>query len=437
MSLSRLARLFKRPAAALLVVALAVLGGCNLKSGGFVISKPAHLRFVNALVDGGAISVNVQGNPLAAGIPFEGITSYLDINSGNQEVQIVANGTSVIYDQTVLYVDDARYTFMVYGTSASPVVQLVSDTITNTPGSDVFVLRAFNAAFASGGVDIYVTTPGAPLDNQSPNFSRVGVGNITLFASINAGTYQVRFTVPNSKQVIYDAGNVTFNGQTAYQVVAYTKGSSTLLNGAILPIDDTDPAFVANSRLAQFKLVHASPGTGPINGFIDGVIALANIPYQAASSYELLSAGTHTVTVETVAIPGAVIASAQPAFAPASDTSVVLTGTPGETSALVLNDMNLPGTVGSARVRFVNVASEVGPVDVYVNFAQRASNVAPNSSTGYQELTDGTYTVTFNVAGTTTLLLNLPAVSVTAGRTYSLYLVGTPGSLSGALLRDG
>ena len=99
--------------------------------------------------------------------------------------------------------------------------------------------------------------------------------------------------------------------------------------------------------------------------------------------------------------------------------------------------MNLPGSVGSARLRFVNVASNVGPVDVYVNFAQRASNVAPNTSSGYQEFVDGTYTVTFNVAGTTTLLLNLPAVAVTAGRTYTLYLVGTPGSLSGALLRDG
>jgi hypothetical protein len=209
------------------------------------------------------------------------------------------------------------------------------------------------------------------------------------------------------------------------------------LSSEVLTIDATGAGMIVPNKLAQFKLVHAGPGTGPINGFVDGAIALANIPYQNASSYEPLAAGLHTVTIETVATPGAVIASAQPTFGPATDTSIVLTGTPGATTALVLADMNLPGTAGSARVRFVNAAANTGPVDIYVNFAPRATNVAPNTSSGYIEFVENTYTVTFNVAGTTTLLLNLPAVAVTAGRTYTLYLVGTPGSLAGPLLRDG
>jgi hypothetical protein len=33
-------------------------------------------------------------------------------------------------------------------------------------------------------------------------------------------------------------------------------------------------------------------------------------------------------------------------------------------------------------------------------------------------------------------VLNLPAVAVTQGRTYSLYLMGTPGALTGVLTRD-
>ena len=243
--------------------------------------------------------------------------------------------------------------------------------------------------------------------------------------------------MPNSKQVIYDAGTLTFEAQQSYQAIAFTTGSSTLVNAALLAIDETGTGGVVNNRLAQFKLVHAGPGTGPINGFIDGAIALANIPYQSASSYEILASGSHAVTVEAVATPGAVIASAQPTFNPATDTSVVLTGTPGATTTLVLQDMNLPGTFGSARVRFVNVAPNVGPVDVYVNFALRVPGVQTNASSGYGEFAEGTYTVTFNVAGTTTLLLNLPAVAITAGRTYTLYLMGTTGSLTGALLRDG
>jgi len=170
--------------------------------------------------------------------------------------------------------------------------------------------------------------------------------------------------------------------------------------------------------------------------FVDGATAFANLPYLGASSYETLAAGAHTVTVETVATPGAVIASAQPTFAPATDTTVVLTGPPGAQSAVVLADTNLPATAGSARIRFVNVAANTGPVDVYINFAQRVAAIPSNAASGYLELPENTYAITFDLAGTTTVLLNLPAVEVDAGGTYTLYLAGNPGALTGLLTHD-
>jgi hypothetical protein len=131
-----------------------------------------------------------------------------------------------------------------------------------------------------------------------------------------------------------------------------------------------------------------------------------------------------------------VIAQAQPPFAPATDTSIVVTGTPGSQTAVVLADSNLPGTAGSARVRFVNAAPNLGPVDAYVNFAPRALALATNAASGYVELAENTYTVNFDVAGTTTVLLSVPAIALTAGRSYTLYLVGTTGQLAGVLTRD-
>ena len=147
-------------------------------------------------------------------------------------------------------------------------------------------------------------------------------------------------------------------------------------------------------------------------------------------------AGTQTLTIETVTSPGAVIASATPAFAAATDTSAVVTGTPGAQTALVLNDNNLPGTAGSARVRFVNVAPNLGTVDVLVNFATKVSALGTNAASSYVELVEDTYTINFDLAGTTTLVLSVPSVAVTAGRTYTLYLVGTAGQLAGVLTRD-
>lgn len=437
MSLSHLARRSSATFAALALILLPVLlAGCNLKSGGFIITIPAHLRFFNALVDGGPITATLGSETIVAGLPFEGLTGYVNVNAGSQELKVIANGTSTISDATTLFIDDSSYSYLIFGTSAAPVVRQVPDVVTATPASGQFVLRIINGAYSSIGVDAYVTTPGVPLDNMSPNFSNIPYGSTSIFSLFNAGSYQVRFTLPNSKQVVYDTGTLTFAEKTSYQLVAYTKGSSTLVNGALLALDASGSGTVVNNRFAQFKLIHAAPGTAPINGLVDGTVALANIPYQGASSYEPVAAGAHTVTIETVTVPGAVVASTRPPFAAATDTSIVLTGTPGAQTAVVLADTNLPGTSGSARVRFVNVAPNLGPVDVYVNFAPRVTGVVTNAASGYVELVESTYAITFDIAGTTTVVLNLPAVALTSGSTYTLYLVGTSGTFAGVLTRD-
>ena len=113
-----------------------------------------------------------------------------------------------------------------------------------------------------------------------------------------------------------------------------------------------------------------------------------------------------------------------------------ITGSPGAQTALVLNDNNLPGTTGSARVRFVNVATNVGAVDVLVNFAKRVSNLGTNVASSYVELPEDTYAINFDLTGTTTVVLSMPSVAVTASHTYTLYLVGSTGTLAGVLTRD-
>jgi hypothetical protein len=423
---------------ALMLIAVAV-AGCGNKSGGG--GGSTQIRFMNALVDGGAINVTVGTNNSAvvSGLAFEGITGYQGVDSGTQEFKVsVSGGTSTVIDQNIALSSDTGYTYVVYGTASAPLATILADTPATNPASGVFYLRVTNAAFGTAGLDLYVTTPGASLATASPNISNIAQNGTSGFATLNAGTLQVRFTLTNSKQVIYDSGTVTFNSQLTYEMVAYTKGSSTLVNAALFNVDsaNTSTGALVNSKVAQFKVIHAAPGTGPINAFVDGSVALANIPYQGASSYGIEPSGTHTVTIETTAAPGAVIASTQPPFSPATDTSVVVTGTPGATVAVPLNDNNLPGSTGRARVRFANFSPNLGPVDVYVNFAPKVSGLATNAGSAYIELVEDTYVVNFDLAGTTTVVLNLPGVALTAGSTYTLYLVGTSDSLSGVLTRD-
>jgi hypothetical protein len=424
-----------RRAASFGALALFALIAAGCGNGGSGDSGSANIRFFNAIVDVASVNVTVGDTAAVAGLPFEGLTEYREFNAGNQEIKVtVPGGTSAIIDQLPNLGNDTNYTYIMYGTASAPGAQIVSDTVT-LPSSGQFVIRATNAAFGSLPFDVYVTAPGASLDSLSPNISGVALNGTSAFATLTSGSLQLRLTLANSKQVIYDAGTIAFAGGAAYYVVGYTKGSGTLVNAALLDVNLAGSGRIANSTLAQFKMVHAAPGTAAINALVDGTVTLANIPYQNASGYVLLPSGAHTVTVETATSPGAVIAAAQAPFSASTDTSIFVTGTPGAQAAVVLDDNNLPGTAGRARVRFVNAAVGVGAVDVLINFARRVSNLDPNAASSYLELTEDTYAIDFALAGTTNVVRST-SISVSANRTYTLYLVGTSGQLDDVLTRD-
>ncbi len=313
-------------------------------------------------------------------MPFEGLTPYRTVNAGSQEIKVVpAGGGSPIIDTTTVLTGGQSLSYILFGTASTPVALLVQDGLAPT-ATGQFGVRITNAAIGSTPFDAYVTAPGVSLDGISPNLSNVAAGTTSTFVILSAGQYQVRFTLHNSKQLIYDAGTLTFAGNASYAFVAYSKASGTLVNAALLVMDTNGNGALANSTISEFKLVHAAPLTAAINARVNGNVAFANVPYQGITSYGTQGVGTQTVTIEAAATPGAVIASAQPPFSPATDTSIVVTGLPGAQTALVFADNNLPGTIGSARMRVANVAPGLGAVDVLINFSKRVSGLATNTA---------------------------------------------------------
>ena len=420
---------------ALLVIVAVFVASCGSGGGG---GGTTMMRVFNAVYGGAPVTVTVGTSTAATALPFQGLTTYTQVQNGAVELKVVAAGNaSPIVDTTVSLAGNAQYTYVLYGTASTPLTLVVLDS--QAPlNTGQFGVRVSNAAVGSTGLDVYFTVAGVSLDGVSPNISNVAIGATSTFAVIPVGTYQVRFTLHNSKQVIYDAGTLTFGTGITYAFVAYSTGSGTLVNAALLTMDTAGNGALANSSLAEFKLAHAAPLTGTINARVNGTVAFSNVPYQGITSYGLQTSGTKTVTIEASATPGAVIASVQPPFGPATDTSIVVTGLPGAQTAFVFTDNNIPGSVGNARMRVINVAPGLGAVDVLVNFATKVSNLATNAASTYFELPADTYTINFDLAGTTTPVLSLSNVDLTAGagRTYTLYLMGTPGTLAGILTRD-
>jgi hypothetical protein len=416
------------------------LVSCTSKDNG---GGDAKIRVVNMIPDAAAISLQLDNDPpLVSALAFQGLTQYLSAGRGSREFKVSANNGTTFAIDTTLSIGSNNYSFIVYGPVASAQSVLVVESGLTTPNSGTFNFRVINVAAGIGAVDVYLTAAGADLNSTSPNLANVAIGNISGLVPVNTGSYELRVTAAGTKDVIYDTGVQAFTtNQGTYEAVIYTKGSAKLPNVAVLNVDSTGTGQVNDNLLAEFKVLNASSVASPLNVLVDGNIVLSNIPFAGISDYVTASAGSHSFAVQATATPGANLLTLVATLASATDTSLAFSGPAGALVPLVLNDSNLPSPAGRARVRFVNVSPGLGPLDVYVNFSKQLSGLASNSGSSYIEVTaDATigtlYEFDFNIAGTTSVALKLPSVSIIAGHTYTIYVVGAPATPQAVVAKD-
>jgi hypothetical protein len=417
-----------------------VLASCGSKGGG---GGDAKIRIVNVIPDAAAVSVQLDTDPpLVTGLAFGALTQYLSTGGGSREFKVSANnGTSFAIDQTLSVGGGSSYTYIVYNPVASAAGALIFESSLATPNSGMFNFRVINVAAGIGTVDVYLTPAGTDLASTSPNIANAAIGQASSFVGVNAGTYELRITAAGTKDVIYDTPVQTFVNQSSYEAVIFTKGSARLASVAMLNLDENGTGQFNDNLLAEFKVANASQAGSPLNVLVDNSIVLSNIPFAGISNYVTTTAASHTFAIQATATPGANLLVLVANLAAATDTSLALSGPAGGLVPLVLNDNNLPPPALRGRVRFVNVSPNLGALDVYVNFGKQISGLANNAGSSYIEVTaDATigtaYEFDFNLAGTTTPVLKLPAVTIIAGHTYTVYVMGPSNAPQGVVAKD-
>lgn len=425
--------------ALLVPICLAVfaLAGCGLNPSGK--GTGTTFRAANFIPGSTSVSVTVGGTSVMSGSPFETITPYQDIPAGTYTVTVNIAGFSIpVFTVSEALNNVSAYTFATFGSAANVVGVMLDDTLfINIPANN-FALRLANASPTAGGIDIYLTAPGADISTASPLITGMFYAASSAFINVPLGNYQLRLTRAGTKEVIFDAPAPSFADASGQTVLAYSRGSGQLVNVALLTTGG--PGTIIDNRLAQFKAINASSVASPLNVFVDGDITLANIPYTGFSNYQVVNAGTHTITVEAAATPGATLLTTSPTLTPATDTSIALYGSAGSLGALVLTDANVSTLSAKAQVRFVNVSPDLASIDVYANGTLAVAGLVQNSASGYALLdavAGGTsYQFDFDLAGTTTPVLTLPAVTLVAGNVYTIYVMGPASALRGVVVQD-
>lgn len=174
---------------------------------------------------------------------------------------------------------------------------------------------------------------------------------------------------------------------------------------------------------ANVRVVHASPDAPNVDVLVDGAIVLTNVPYEAASAYLAVPAGTRNLQVRATGTTTTVINADVPLTAGTYYT-VMATGPVASIQPLVLTDDLANPAAGNVKVQLVHAAPSAPTVDIYVTapgadismMSPTLTAVPFRGYSNYLEVPAGTYQVRITPTGTKTVALDTGDLVLAAGQ---------------------
>lgn len=425
--------MLRRPFLAVCLVVLAI-AGCKINTINYFPPHPAQVRVLNLIPDSGGVDVQVAGQVAFSNVAFQTATGYQTYDNQTTQFTVTFTGTTTTIGSFAFPLGGEQpYTLVVYGTTTSPQMTMVAE-VASAPTNGNVQFSVFNAAQNAPSVDLYITAPGADISTLNPNFASVSYSGTSFNLAFAPGTYQIQVTLAGTKTVVYDSGGTVYTPNIALSFIMYAVGSGTLVNAAVL--QSKGPYTTLNTIFARLKAINASPGTGNVNLLQGNVQMILGILYPSGTAYSKTATGATTVNFEASDAPGTNIASAPGNLAPATDTTAVVAGSPGATTAFLLQDVNILPASGGDRLRFVNASSGSNPVNASITGTQVATNIAFGTASAYVTTSPATVEITFTDAATGAVLATQPGIVLTANQTSSVYLVGPPGAQGVMVTQD-
>jgi Domain of unknown function (DUF4397) len=174
------------------------------------------------------------------------------------------------------------------------------------------------------------------------------------------------------------------------------------------------------------RVAHLSTDAPPVDIWVNGSVALSNVPFKTVSDYLGLDAGTYRIQVTPAGAPSPVVIDANLDLMSGHVYTVAAVGflSSGTLQPLLLLDDRSVGT--GARIRFVHASADTGAVDVAVAGGGPVlfENISFAKASGYVEVPGGTYDLAVRPAGSREVALEIPGVTVENGTTYTVFAVG-------------
>lgn len=166
-------------------------------------------------------------------------------------------------------------------------------------------------------------------------------------------------------------------------------------------------AVVSSQGGAAVRIVQAAPDAPGLDFYANGNVLATNIGFGSVTSYVPVTPGTYTITADTAGSTQA-LASAKQTFTGGTEYTVLVGEDGADYGETVLQDQSQPAPSGEIALRFIDQASVVGPLDIYlVPAGQKLTAVTPllsglifQNTPAYINVPAGTYSLVIVPSGT-------------------------------------
>jgi len=415
----------------LLLAAVAALGAC----GGGTDTSKARIRLVNASSGYSALDMSTDDTRRFSSVAYGQTDAYVEVDPDNMDSVISRpDSATPLVSLTPTVAKNKDYTVLAYGVEGG-LSALVLDDNTATPDSGKSLLRVINAAPDAGAVDVYVTASGDSLADAVALQTAAAVGTLGSYVSVNSGSWRLRVTAAGSKtDVRLDVSGLNLDSEQV-QTLVVTPGRGGVLVNALLLVD-RGAVTRADSTQARVRVAAGVSDGGSVVAAVGGSTLMNGTAAPAVGAYALVTAGRPALDV---AVNGAGVTAPATTLAAGGDYTLLVYGPAGAPQVAVIEDDNrLASDASMAKVRLVHgVANLNTALALTADFFPVADGVLPGTASAYARLAaTTTAALAVTTPGASSPIFSATDQVFSAGRNYTLFMVGAAGAPVGILRAD-
>ncbi len=193
--------------------------------------------------------------------------------------------------------------------------------------------------------------------------------------------------------------------------------------------------IVNSPTMSQVRIINASPDAPGLDIYQNSTAIAYNLGFGTITSYVPIDPGIYTTTA-TAAGTKQVLSSSKTTFVTASQYTVLIGNVAASLQQLTLKDQSQPAPSGQVALRFIDQATRIAAVDIYlIPSGSKLTDVTPlytdlsfGINTGYLNIPVGTYSIVMVPTGTiptstTIATYTGPQVTYSSGSASTIILI--------------